>query len=234
MRHRIALGALVALAPLRSSPARSRTRGSAHPSRSRRTAGVHARRADREGGRDDDDGRADPARGLLDRLVRPGAGLEAHSPADGLGENANDHEGDVERRPVPTGEDATSHSSPRGREGPTRSAVRQTYSDGTVVNWSGPSRPTRRRRRRRRCRRSAAAARRRSRSSRSRSLRSRSWSPASACFAAADGRSHDRPAPRARRRPRGGRRGSRHRRAPPRSDAGPSMRREAIMRCGGT
>jgi len=58
---------------------------------------------------------------------------------------------------VPTGE-ATDFAfvATAAAKGSYTFGVRQTYSDGTVVNWSGPSRPTRPRLSSMRCRRSAA------------------------------------------------------------------------------
>ena len=85
MRHRIALGALVALAALTfTASAFAHARVSPPVARRQGAAGVHARRPDREGERDDDDDRADTAGRLLDRLVRSVARVEAQRAADRL------------------------------------------------------------------------------------------------------------------------------------------------------
>src|SRR5262245_1783245 len=59
-------------------------------------AAVLARRADREGGRDDDEGRPHPPAGVLGRLVRRRARLEAPGAVDRLGRGRRHPEGHVD------------------------------------------------------------------------------------------------------------------------------------------
>ena len=75
---------------------------------------------------------------LLDRLVHRRAGLEALGAADGLRRGRRDHEGHVGRRQGP---DRRGHRLPfLGRTDSAKTytfGVRQTYSDGSVVDWTG-------------------------------------------------------------------------------------------------
>ena len=197
MRHRIALGALAALAALTfaatafahaevSPPtalARSRATCTRSPCRPRRK-------------RNDDVDRADAARRVLDRLVRAFARLEAHRADDGLRRGGSRHKVTWTGGSVPTGEDAAfSFLGAAPSPGTYTFCVRQTYSDGSVVDWTGPESVRHAGAgHRRRSRRSAAAdvdardRRARARRDRPRRLLSSASSPAAA------GRSHDREA----------------------------------------
>ena len=91
-------------------------------------------------GADDDEDRADRAGRLRDRLLRAGARLEADGAVDGLGRGRGDPEGDLDRRQ--RRRRARTPSSGSSAD-PTRAKtytfdVRQTYSDGSVVDWTGP------------------------------------------------------------------------------------------------
>ena len=106
-----------------------------------KTPAVHARRADREGGRDHDEGRAHRPR-TASRSTRscPRPAGSARLQQTGSGEDAVITEGHLDRaaacRPTRT---RSSSSWPRRASAKTYTfEVRQTYSDGSVVDWSGP------------------------------------------------------------------------------------------------
>ena len=100
--------------------------------------GVHARRADREGRRDDDEGRADAADGFSIDSFIPVAGWKRTVDQNGSRRGRDDHESDVGRRrgcrPARRGFQFL------GRADSSKTytfGIRQTYSDGSVVDWNG-------------------------------------------------------------------------------------------------
>ena len=96
-------------------------------------------RADREGGLDNQHDRADGPGRVRDRLVRaPAAGLAHEAAADRLRRQRRGHQGDLDRRLTPTGQDSLFQflAQPASAKAYTFQ-VEQTYSDGSIVNWSG-------------------------------------------------------------------------------------------------
>ena len=118
------------------------------------TGALHARRPDREGERDDDADRAHAPSGFpIDSFV-PAPGWKREVQQTGSGEEAVIPKVTWTGGSMPTGEDSVFQflASPTSSKTYTF-AVRQTYSDGSVVDWSGPeSSDTPRRRSRRRAR----------------------------------------------------------------------------------
>ena len=159
-----------------------------------REPGLHARRPDREGERARrrrSSSRRRPGSASTRSCRRPGWKRDVMQ--TGCGEDAVIRRSPGRGGNVPTGEDSRSRSSrARPRRKTYTFGVRQTYSDGSVVDWTGRSRPTRPPRRSRRSPRSAAAARaRRSRSSRWSSGQSASSSASSRCSPAGGARSRE-------------------------------------------
>ena len=153
------------------------------------SSALHARRADREGERDDDADRADRRRagfGIDSFVPSPGWKRKRRS-RPGAGENAVIQKVTWTGGSVPTGEDSLFSFLAQPSAAKTYTfGVRQTYSDGSVVDWTGPeSSDDARADDRGSSPRSAAAAAPRSRSSRSSSARRRRCSASSRSSAAA-------------------------------------------------
>ena len=102
-------------------------------------AAFHPCRTDGKGGPDDHRDRADTSKWLRDRLVRSLARLEANGQAEGSGDSAVIQNITWTGGHVPTGEDSVFQflASPDSSKTYTFK-VRQSYSDGSVVDWSGP------------------------------------------------------------------------------------------------
>ena len=102
-------------------------------------AAVHAVGSHREGGRDDHQDRAHGPGRLRRRLVRARAGLDPHRQGDGERRGRRRQHDHLERR---QGADRGGLGLPRERQHQSARTlvftVRQYYSDGSVVDWSGP------------------------------------------------------------------------------------------------
>ena len=134
---------------------RPRRRPRTHASARRRARegepGVHPGRPDREGGPDDDEDRVHAARrGSRSTRSSPSPGWTRSVQQTGAGEGAVITKVTWTGGDVPTGEDARVPVPRRPRAKTYTFDVQQTYSDGSVVDWSGPEPRTRPRRQSRR------------------------------------------------------------------------------------
>ena len=118
-----------------------RTRGSARRCRCRASCSSTASPSRPRRRADDDQDRDDRPERVRDRLVRAAAArVDAAGPADRLGRQRRDHEGDVDgRQHADRARTRCFSSSPSRRQAKTYTfQVQQTYSDGSIVNWAGP------------------------------------------------------------------------------------------------
>ena len=135
------LGVVAGTALVLATSALAHARVSPPVSLAKATAAVQPRCADREGERDDDQGRADrPARASGSTRSCPAAGLDAAAATD----RAPERSAVIQKvtwtgGSTPTGEDSLFQflAQPASAETYTFQ-VQQTYSDGSIVDWSGP------------------------------------------------------------------------------------------------